>query len=184
MNIYDFDNTIFKGDSSVKFIKYSLLRHPYIVTRSLLKVLKCLLKEKALNLTLVKSELFNFVKDIDNLEKYINTFVNKNMKNIKEFYLNNQKENDTIISASPDFLINSFCQKININNVIATKYDVKKGEIIGKNCKGEEKIRRFQKEYRDAVVNCAYSDSYSDLPMFNIAREAYLVKKNKLIRYK
>ena len=39
MNIYDFDNTIFKGDSSIKFIKYSLLRHPFIVIPSMFKSL-------------------------------------------------------------------------------------------------------------------------------------------------
>ena len=66
MNIYDFDNTILKGDSSIKFIKYSLIRHPLLVIKSFLKAFKECVKLlfKKSNLGLIKSELFSFVKDI------------------------------------------------------------------------------------------------------------------------
>ena len=76
MNIYDFDNTIFKGDSSVKFIKYSLIRHPFIVTISIIKGFKEGLKYafKKSNLGLVKSELFSFVKNISNFDEYISLY--------------------------------------------------------------------------------------------------------------
>ena len=181
MNIYDFDNTIFKGDSSVKFVKYSFLKHPLIVSLSTIKALKEYIKGS--NLGQIKSELFSFVKKIPNLEEYVTLFILKNKKNIKQFYLDRQREDDIIISASFDFIIIPFCQKIGIKNIIATKYDFRNGHIIGENCKGKEKIKRLKKEFPNIVVNEAYSDSLSDLPMFEIAKKAYLVKNNKLEEY-
>ena len=182
MNIYDFDNTIFKGDSSYKFIWYSLIRHPFKVIKCFFKSLKHILKKD--NVGLIKSELFSFVKDIKNIDEYIDKFTTKYMKNIKDFYFENKKDDDIVISASFDFIINSFCKKIGIKNVIATKYDLKKGKIIGNNCKGKEKIKRLYEKFPNVSVNNAYSDSYSDIPMFEIAKRAYLVKGDDLIEYR
>ncbi len=182
MNIYDFDNTILKGDSSVRFIRYSFLRHPYLVFKSLFKALREVIKGS--NLTKIKSVLFSFVKDIDDFDNYVLKFVEKMQKYIKKFYLEQKKTNDVIISASPEFLIKPLCQSIGINNVIATKYDIKKGFIIGFNCRGEEKVKRFKELYPNSKVLKAYSDSLSDIPMFNLAKEAYLVKNEKIINYK
>ena len=182
MNIYDFDNTILKGDSSIKLIKYSFVRHPILLTISSFKALKEYIKGSSLGN--VKSELFSFVKKLPDLDGYINNFILKNKKYIKQFYLERQKDNDVVISASFDFWIIPFCHSIGIKNVIATKYDIKKGCIIGNNCKGEEKVKRFKEKYQKVIVNEAYSDSLSDLPMFKMAKKAYLVKGEKITLYK
>lgn len=186
MNIYDFDNTIFKGDSSIKFIKYSLIRHPILVCWSLLKSLKEIIKYlfKKSNLGNIKSELFSFVKYLRDFDKYMDMYVIRKQKYIKEFYLKEHKDNDVIISASFDFIIKPFCEKLGIKNVIATKYDVKNGHIIGINCKGEEKVKRFKKIYPNEQVKKAFSDSLSDIPMLLLAEDAYLVKGEKLELYK
>ena len=181
MNLYDFDNTIIKGDSSIKLIKYSLVRHPIMLMGSSIKALKELIKGSSLGN--IKSELFSFVKKIPDLDSYINKFILKNKKHIKKFYLERQKDDDVVISASFDFIIIPFCHSIGINNVIATKYDTKNGCIIGKNCKGEEKVKRFKEVYENVEVNEAYSDSLSDLPMFKLAKKAYLVKNEEIILY-
>ena len=181
MNLYDFDNTIIKGDSSIKLIKYSFVRHPIMLTISSFKALKELIKGSSLGS--IKSEIFSFVKKIPDLDSYINKFILKNKKHIKKFYLERQKDDDVVISASFDFIIIPFCHSLGIKNVIATKYDTKKGCIIGKNCKGEEKVKRFKEEYKNALVEEAYSDSLSDIPMFKLAKKAYLVKNEELKLY-
>ena len=185
MNIYDFDDTIFDGDSSVNFIKYSIVRHPFIVLFSVVKFFKELVKYLfgKSNKGLLKSELFSFVKYIDNLDEYMDKYVLKYQKNIKNFYLEQQKEDDVVISASFDFIVRPFCEKLGIKTIIATKYDTKNGCIIGNNCKGKEKIVRFKKVFKNPKVECAYSDSLSDIPMFEIAKKAYLVKKDQLIPF-
>lgn len=186
MNIYDFDNTIFLGDSSVKFFWYSLFRYPIIVLISVFKALfesiKYIFKRSSFGL--IKSELYSYVKYIDDLDKFIEKFVNKNMKNIKVFYKQIKRDDDVIISASFDFIVRPFCERLGLKYIICTKYDTKNGIIIGKNNKGEEKIVRFKEIFGDVVVENAYSDSLSDIPMFNIAKRAYLVKGEKLIDYK
>ena len=178
MNIYDFDNTIFKGDSSYKFIIYSLFRHPFIVIISLFKGLIAKIKNKEFKI--IKSEIFSFVKYIKDFDNYMDKYINKNMKNIKEFYSKNKKEDDVVISASFDFIIERFCQKLNIKYVISSKYDVSNGHIIGENCKGEEKVKALYLYFNKPVINEAYSDSYSDLPMLKLAKRAYLVKNDKI----
>lgn len=183
MNIYDFDNTIFKGDSSVKFVAYSFIRHPFIVLWSIIKAGIEYIKYKVnkSSFDLVKSKLFSYVKYIKEFDEYIDVFVDKNMKNIKKFYLERKKEDDVVISASFDFIINKFCERLKIKYVIASNYDIKNGCIIGKNCKGEEKVRRLLLEFKEPKVFEAYSDSLSDIPMLRLAKRAYLVKNEELI---
>ena len=93
MNIYDFDNTIFKGDSSVKFITYSFFRHPLLLTISLIKGLKEIIKSifRKSDLGKIKSAIFSFVKYLDNLDDYIEKYILKHQKNIKKFYLDKKK---------------------------------------------------------------------------------------------
>lgn len=186
MNIYDFDNTIFRGDSSVKFIKYSLLRHPLLVIWCFLKTgfesIKYIFKKS--DFGLIKSQLFSFVKHIRNLDDYMDKYVLKQQKNIKNFYLEQKKENDVVISASFDFIVRPFCERLGIKHIIATEYDTKNGKILGKNCKGKEKIVRFTAVFKKSKVNEAYSDSLSDIPMFEIAKKGFLVKDDKIIEYK
>lgn len=185
MNIYDFDDTIFSGDSSVKFVGYSLVRHPFLVFWSFIKSIKEGIKYlfKKSDFGLIKSEIFSFVKHIKNLDEYMNDYVLKHQKDIKKFYLEQKKDNDVVISASFDFIVRPFCEVLGIKYIICTEFDVKKGKIIGKNCKGKEKIVRFKKIFKNPKVDNAYSDSLSDIPMFEIAKQGYVVKGDKLIPY-
>lgn len=185
MNIYDFDDTIFSGDSSVKFIGYSLVRHPLLVLWSFVKGIKEGIKFlfKKSNFGLIKSELFSFVKDINDLDEYMNNYVLKHQKDIKKFYLEQRQDDDVVISASFDFIVRPFCESLGIKHIICTDFDTKKGKIVGKNCKGKEKIVRFKKLFKNPKVNEAYSDSLSDIPMFEIAKKAYVVKGDKLIPF-
>ena len=186
MNIYDFDDTIFDGDSSVYFIKYSLVRHPFLVILSLFKTIIPFIKykRKKTDFGNVKAVLFSFVTKIKEIDTYMDNFVLKYQDNIKPYYLELHKSNDVIISASFRFIVEPLCKKMDINNVIATEYDVKTGKLIGKNCKSEEKIRRFNELYKDVIVDNAYSDSLTDIPMFERAKKGYIVKGYDLIEYK
>ena len=58
------------------------------------------------------------------------------------------------------------------------------GRVIGKNCKGEEKIKEFKKLFPNEKVECAYSDSHVDIPMLEYARRAFVVEDDELIPYK
>lgn len=185
MNIYDFDNTIYDGDSSLDFYFYSLLRHPFVVLKYFFKTFFINIKYifDSNKRYLIKENIFSFIKDIKKIDKYIDNFVDKKIKKIKPWYLNNQKNNDVIISASYDLWINKFCKRLGIKNIISTKVSKKTGKIIGKNCSKEEKVKRFKKQFKNKVVECSYSDSKKDIAILEYAKKGYVVYKDEIYQY-
>ena len=184
MNIYDFDDTIYDGDTFVDIIKYSLIRHPLITITSIFKTVPPFIKykKKTTSFEEVKETLLSFLFKIENKEEYINQFIDSKKHKIKKWYYENQKDNDLIISASYELWIRPFCNEIGIKNVIATKTD-KNGKIIGKNCKRDEKVKRLYECYPNAKIIESYSDSKTDIPMLEIALKPFIVKKDELIPY-
>lgn len=184
MNVYDFDDTIYDGDTNRDIIMYSLKRHPFMVLKSLSKAKKLNKKyiKGEIEFESVKSAMLSFLFKLKNRDEYINTFVNKNIKKIKPWYLKQKNENDIVISASYELWIIPFCKKLGIRYVIGTKTD-QNGDIIGKNCKKEEKIRRLVSAIPNAVISTAYSDSSCDEPILALAKQGYVVEGNKLIPY-
>jgi HAD superfamily phosphoserine phosphatase-like hydrolase len=185
MNAYDFDDTIYKGDSGIDLIKYTFKKKPFLMIKYLFITLFFAIKYyfKKSTYKEVKEKLFGFLREIKNLEEYIDLFVNIHMKNIKPWYYEIQKKDDVLISASYDLWINKFAQKINIKNVISTKYDIKTGKIIGENCLKEEKLKRFDKEFPNKIIKKSYSDSPNDIPLLKRAEQGFVVKDDKITKY-
>ena len=184
MNIYDFDNTIYNGDTNKDILLYSFKKHPFKVIKALNKTKKLErdYKRGLITFERVKEAMLSFLFEIDDLNGYIEKFVSSHMKNIKPWYLSRKSDYDIVISASYELWIIPFCKKLGIRYVLATKTD-KEGHIIGKNCKGEEKVKRLASTIPNAQVVTSYSDSESDLPILNLAKTAYVVEGNKLIPY-
>ena len=183
INVYDFDNTIYKGDSSVDFFKYCLkVNHkcllvlPKLFIVVLLYVLKIYGKEK------LKSCFFSIIKYFDNIDKIINDFWKLNNNKIKDFYLKQKKKSDVIISASPEFLLkpvaNKYCFRL-----IASKVDKKTGKFLSNNCYGEEKVVRLFKEMKIDSIDKFYSDSLSDEPLSKISKNSFIVKNETIINW-
>lgn len=186
MNTYDFDGTIYKGDSGADFIKFMCLKKPIFMIGHLIKSLNYVVKYKVkkINFKEMKEKLFSFVTSIDNLNEYTLEFAEKQKDNIKENYKKTRKNDDVIVSASLDFYLIPLCQSIGIKNVICTKYDIEKGKILGENCKGEEKVTRINLMYgENAIIDEAYGDTKGDIPMMRRAKKGYVIKKEKIIEY-
>ena len=180
MNIYDFDGTIYDGDSSIDFFKFCvkkdktcLLILPKFFLTLIGYKLKIYDKEK------LKSTFFSFVKKFNDLESLILEFWELNKKKIKKFYWENKKTDDIIISASPEFLLKPIVHQLGVK-LIGTNVDVKTGKIIGKNCYGEVKVERLLEIGIDHCENF-YSDSLSDTPCSLLAKQSFIVKGEKLI---
>ncbi len=57
------------------------------------------------------------------------------------------------------------------------------GVISGENCYGAEKVNRLKSELgSNIVVAKAYSDSLKDLPILEMAKEAYFVKGGRVTK--
>lgn len=181
MNVYDFDKTIYRGDSSIDFILYLTKKHPSLL-KYYPKIFYTFIKYKLKKCPKIefKSSFFMMIKDI-NLKKEINLFWNENINKIKPWYLENKKASDLIISASPLFLVTKACEILNVK-CIASEVDERTGKYIN-NFYGEEKVKQFKKIYQNKQINKFYSDSVSDVYLAKIAKQSYLVKGNKIRKW-
>lgn len=178
-NIYDFDKTIYDGDSTVDFFLFCLKREPILILFCF-KVLfwGILMSFKIISLDNFKEKFFGFLKHIKDIDKEIALFWNKNKNKIKPFYIKQKQTTDVIISASPEWLLLPICNELKVN-LIASLVDKTTGRLISKNCKGKEKVIRYKENFNEKI-NEFYSDSHSDTPLAKISNKAYMVKKNKI----
>ena len=185
MNLYDFDNTIYDGDTCKDIIMYGLKKHFLLTLKSLLKAskLNSKYKKNIIPFEEVKENMLSFIFSIDNYQDFIASFVKDHIDKIKPWYKDIQSEDDIIVTASYELWIKAFAEYLGINHVIATKTD-DKGHIIGKNCKKEEKVKRIKAEFPHSKFKNAYSDSASDIPILELASNAYVVEGNELKDYK
>lgn len=185
MNVFDFDGTIYHGDSSKDFFFYCLKNYPK--TRS--KIFPVIWYGAGFGLRIVKKKnfkqkLFSIVSKIDDLEKAVESFWDENQKKIHKWYLEMKQPTDVIISASPEFLIGPIAARLGAECMMATKVDSKTGLFDGENCHGEEKVLRFYEKYPDGEIDEFYSDMYCDTPLARLAKKAYIVKGEKLSDWK
>lgn len=185
INAYDFDETIYDGDSSVDFYLYCLKRKPSLIIFAPVQILGVglyILKIK--NKDYMKEKIFSFLKKIDNVDDYVYDFWDKNYIKIKPFYLKQKEKSDVIISASPEFLLKPLEKKLKIDRIIATKVNKSTGRFESKNCHDYEKINRFEELYKKNSIKKFYSDSIkADKAMLEYAEEGYVVTKDKITQY-
>lgn len=180
MNVYDFDKTIYKGDSSLDLYLYVMRHRPYILLLLPYQLLAILLYTlRLIDKTAMKEHFFSFLA-IVNGELLVKGFWAKNEDKIYDWYLKQKRPDDIIISASPYFLLKPICRTLGIRWLIASQVDVRSGRFEGKNCYGEEKLRRLRECFEDKDIACFYSDSRSDLPLARIAKEAFIVKNGRI----
>lgn len=186
MNGYDFDKTILNGDSTLRFYFYCLPRYPILWLNLFYQIFVGLeYLFRIINKTKYKQKFYSFLKYVKDIDFRIEKFWDRQEKNIYEYYLKQKKENDVIISASPEFLLKPIINRINPSaTLIASRVDKITGKYTGINCWGKEKVERFRAVFRDIKLNSFYSDSMSDKPMFLLAKDQFLVSKKEIKQIK
>lgn len=180
MNVFDFDQTIYRGDSTVDFFFYCLRRHPRVLLY-VPKIAVASVRYYTLHIgtkTEFKERMYSFLKVCDT-KRDVEHFWESHIGKIKPFYQETHRDDDVIISASPEFLLKPLEQYLNIT-VIASRVDGNSGRYEGLNCYHEEKVRRFREQYPEATIEAFYSDSYADEPLAFLAQHAYLVSGNQI----
>lgn len=182
INGYDFDGTIYDGDSSIDFYIYSVKKNKKVLLNLPIQIYGLILYIlRLINRTKCKEYVFSFLKKIDNIDLYIKDFWKNNYYKIKPWYFEQKDKSDVIISASPEFLLKPLEKKLKVK-IIATKVNKHTGKFESKNCHDIEKVKRFYEETTYKKLKAFYSDSMSDKPMMDISEQSYLVKKNKIIK--
>lgn len=185
LDIYDFDKTIVPFDSGSRFLLFCLVRYPWtvlLVPYELVCAVLCLLG--ILSFTRAKQAFFFFVAFIPH-KKAAAKFWDKHEKQVFEWAKKENRERYTVvISASPDFLLNEIARRLEFDALICTRHSLKTGAVIGKNCRGEEKVRRFREEFPDAQVVSVYSDSLkADKPIFSLGKRCFHIVKGERIGF-
>lgn len=181
MNVYDFDKTIYDGDSTLDFYFYCLKKDLRLLKYLPVQILGFLKYMFGFVPKLkFKESFYSFLKGLKNPEKSIEDFWKLKESGIKNWYKDNKKEDDVIISASPEFILKPICKKLGIKHLIASDVDIKTGKCLGENCYGEEKVKRFREVFKKEKVNNFYSDSLSDSPMAELAEKSFIVSGEKL----
>ncbi len=98
MNAYDFDGTIYNGDSGMDFVKFAFSKKPFLVFFHLIKCAKPAIEYKLgkIDFKEAKSKVFSFVSKIDNLEKMTSEFAEKNKHKVKKYYHKTRRDDDTV----------------------------------------------------------------------------------------
>ncbi len=189
MNVYDFDNTIYDGESVFHLFFFYLKKKPSLL-KMLPQVVKAFARYKK-GLVSIDEMINSYAPLIEKIAVEIVDFKNdpiefwdSHIKNIKPFYKEIQKEDDLIITASPDFTIREICKRLGIKKFLSSVINEEscKVEFI---CIKTNKVKSFFENYPNEKIENFYTDSpENDQALIDIAENAYVVKGNKIIKVK
>jgi phosphatidylglycerophosphatase C len=93
-----------------------------------------------------------------------------------------------LVSASLNIYLEPWARAVGFDHCLASSLEVGRDDLItgkldGKNCHGEEKIRRIRlllEEIGTPQFTYGYGDSRGDLPMLRFVNQGYLVKNSRI----
>ncbi len=181
MNVYDWDKTIYDGDSSIDFYKFNL-RKDKKLSKLWLKQTKAAAdyKRGKISKTEMKTVFYEYFKEIEDIDLRVLEFWAEHKHKIKQWYFDQRRDDDLIISASPEFLLEPIVVEELGLSLIASRVDKYTGAHDGENCYAAEKVRRMRELYDLSEMESFYSDSYSDDPLAQYAKASYFVVGNDI----
>lgn len=186
MNVFDFDNTLYNGESSVDILLFCIWKRktliitlPFVLYCLIAYKLRILKKETVMKFVAKFSKLI--VKYESDFDAYISEFWSKNIKKLRSDMLELVTEDDAIITGAVNIVLDGIRDKLKTDNIICTQIDRKTGKLEF-HCYMETKVTAFKEKFPDKTINKFYTDSYVDLPMMKISKEVFLVKKHTITK--
>ena len=176
MNVYDFDGTIFPTDCSIGFCFWCMNRHPKMWFTFGPKAIKNIVLRTIGKIPEyeMQREFFGYLTLVDDFDEQIERYWDKNEKKIVPWYLAQKRDDDLIISASPDCIIGPIAKRLGVN-FMATEYNRKYGVFVNNLMYAQEKAQ-YMIDNGFPVIENFYSDSLADTPLALCAEKAHLVK--------
>lgn len=188
MNVFDFDNTIYDGESFVDLFIMVLGKDPSLL-RYVPTMISGVVQYKAGTLRLetalerYSKPFEDYIATLPDIDALVDEFWDKHMHKIKPFYEDVRSDDDLVISASPQIVVEEVCRRLGIKRCIGTRFDRETGKL-GRVCFRENKIAAFREEFPDAHIGTLYTDSMHDKPLMDISDSVYFVKGNKINKLK
>ncbi|SKA72760.1 HAD-superfamily subfamily IB hydrolase, TIGR01490 [Clostridium sp. USBA 49] len=197
--IFDVDYTLTKKETLVEFYKFMfkknpkvLIYFPKILIAAFLYILKIIPLRKA------KEYFISFIDGIkeEDMQIIVKEFYEKKLSKI--LYndaidmmkkLKSEGYKIYLISASAEFYLKELYNIKEVDKVIGTIFlcenGIHKSKMQSENCKGEEKVKRLLEELKKDKIDVdfknsyMFSDSLSDMPLFNLVGNPYLINFKK-----
>ena len=168
--IFDIDYTITRKETLMEFFKY-------IVSKDIKNI-------KFLPRALYSGAMYGIKVFDERISKILYKDAVDMIKKLK-----NEGYMVVLISASPEFYVKEFYAIKEVDLIIGTKFAFEGGKFIrkmdGKNCKGEEKVRRLNEVLKEKNIKVdfknsyMFSDSLSDKPLLDLVGNPYLINYKK-----
>ncbi|MBU3190728.1 HAD-IB family hydrolase [Clostridium bowmanii] len=197
--IFDVDYTLTKRETLVEFYFFMMRKNPKLLKylpKSIYSSIFYLLKLH--DAPTVKKTFIRFIDGLEenDMKKIVKEFYEKRLSKIlyKDAIVMIKKMKAEgykiyLISASAEFYLNELYKIQEVDKVIGTRFVLENGlhrnQIMGENCKGEEKVKRLMEVLKkekievDFEESYMFSDSLSDLPLFNLVGHPYLINFRK-----
>ncbi len=188
MKVFDFDNTLYHGESAVDLALYMIKNNRRIILYlpkifiNLIKYKLCMVEKKKMVIA-INDFLRNALRSKDEIYNAVNGFWDKNKSKLDMKMLKRIGRDDVIITAGPDFLINGIRYLINTDNIISSSIDPDKMKVKYLNF-GDNKVKAYKALYGEKHIDCFYTDSYNDKALMDISDRVFIVKKGRLSRVK
>lgn len=187
MRVFDFDNTIYDGESVLDFYLFSIRYHPGVL-KYLFVVLFHFLRYKLGKTTMeelergIKTYATGCVRSFSDLNAIVSAFWDKHMRKLKPWY--HPQPDDVILTASFNVIIDEACRRLGVSRCICSMVNRQTMELERLNF-SHNKRKIFEETFGDqGAVDEFYTDNLFDRPMIEIAKKAYIVKGNKVKRIK
>ena len=168
MNVYDFDGTIFPSDCSIGFCIWCMNRHPKLWFTFAPKAIRNIIlrKKGKISESAMQRKFFSYLTLIDDFDKQIERYWNKNEKRIASWYLAQKRDDD---------IIEPIAKRLGVN-FMATEYDREYGVFLNNMMYAKEKAK-YILDHGFPLIENFYSDSLADTPLALCAEKAHLVTK-------
>lgn len=181
---FDFDGTISRSDSLLKFVLYSVPFCQIVLGALRVAPAFALMFFKFRSRSQVKEKIFtiffsgvSYQKLLHHAETFADEYmaadIRPDARNSIERHIESGDE-VVIVSASPELWIQPIGKRLGVST-IATKLevigDLLTGKLDGPNCSGAEKVTRIMELYDLSKFSAiyAYGDSAGDIEMLNLA---------------
>lgn len=186
--LFDFDGTITKDDSLLKFIRFVVGDARFVFGLVVLSPILLAYKLKLMPNYKAKQKVLSWFFKGMSKEAFLKVANEYSLAHIdkivrpkameKIFWHKAQGHKVVIISASIDCWLRPWCEKNDLG-LIATKLEVKDdivtGKLLTKNCYGVEKVNRIKELYdlENFDYIYGYGDSSGDTQMLDLADESF-----------
>ena len=184
--IFDFDNTLYRGESAVDFALFMIRSNRKIIFWlpkifwNRLKYKLCLVKKDNMEAQIDRF-LQSCLPEPENLRRLVRQFWKLHIRKLDSGMISRINPEDVIITAGPAFLLFPIRKQLGTANLLCSEVDLSRKRVLYLNF-SDHKVQRYRERFGQTPVKAFYTDSYNDRAMMQIAEKVYLVQKGNVRR--